>query len=95
MFLEYSRSFAATLWLQHTVHLMLQHTVHLMLHHTLYIFNIYSTFPNVRVRKYVRAVPSMAAVYSSFMSFFPGMLPRYCLNFPEMVSVKPTSTGIY
>jgi hypothetical protein len=87
MFLEYSRRFAATLWLQHTVHLML--------FPTLYIFYFHNTFPNVRVRMYVRAVPSMAAVYNSFISRFPGMLPRYCLIILDMVPVNPTSTGVY
>jgi hypothetical protein len=79
---RYRRSFTAILWLQRIVHLML-----------FPIFNVFyvhiTTFPNNC------AVPSMAAVHTSSMSCFPGMLLRYFLNILEMVPVNPTITGIY
>jgi len=40
------------------------------------------------------AVPNMAVFYSSFTSWFPGMLLMYFLNDFEMVPVAPIITGI-
>jgi glycerol-3-phosphate O-acyltransferase len=40
------------------------------------------------------AVPNMAVFYSSSISYFPGMLLRYCLRDNEIVPVSPIITGI-
>ena len=40
------------------------------------------------------AVPNMAVVGSSLISWFPGMLLRYCMSDFEIVPIAPVITGI-